>query len=79
VVDVGEGGLGQRAQRLVLDDQHVAAHNFFHPHPADAELSVRRLVGAEGEERRVVVGGYYGGGGGVHEQGLVVDLELPNL
>ena len=50
MIDVGEGGLRQRAQRLALDHQHVAAHDFFDAHALVGELAVGRLVGAEREE-----------------------------
>ncbi len=67
MIDVGEGGLGQRAQRLGRDHQHVAAHDFFHAHAGGAELSVRRLVRPEREERGVGVGRRDRGcDGGVH-------------
>ena len=66
VVDVGEGGLGQRPQALALDHQHVPAHDLFRAHPADIELAVFSLIGPEREQGRVGVGRKRGFGGGVH-------------
>ena len=70
MIDVGEGGLGQRAQRLVRDHQHVLAHHLLDRDAADVELAIGRLVGAERKQRRVVVRGDGGGwgDGGVHGQ-----------
>ena len=67
VIDVFEGGLGQGAQRLVLDHEHVLAHGLFHPYTADIELAVRRLIRPEREQGPVVIGRDGGrGDGGVH-------------
>ncbi len=63
MIDVGEGGLGQRPQRLVADHQHVLAHHLLDAHSADIELAVGGLVGAERKQRRVVVGRDGGGWG----------------
>ena len=63
MIDVGEGGLGQRAQRLVRDHQHVLAHHLLDRDAADIELAVRRFIGAERKERGVVVGRDGGGWG----------------
>ena len=76
MIDVGEGGLRERAQRLVLDHQHVAAQDLLHPHTLVGELAIGRLVGAEREQRRVVVGRQRIGDGGVHG-GLLPGLKLP--
>ena len=73
MIDVGEGGLGERAQRLVADHQHVLAHHLFDAHAADVELAVGRLVRPERKQRRVVVRGDGGGWGegGVHGEPLL--------
>ena len=63
MIDVGEGGLGERAQRLVADHQHVFAHDLLDADAADVELAVGRLVGPEREQGRVVVRGDGGGWG----------------
>ncbi len=57
MIDVGERGLAERAQRLVADHQHVLAHHLLDLHAADIELAIGRLVGAERKQRRVMVGG----------------------
>jgi hypothetical protein len=61
MIDVHEGGLGERAQRLALDHQHVLAHHLFDAHPGDFELAVRRLVRPEWKQGRMVVGRDGGG------------------
>src|SRR5476649_2272694 len=61
MIDVGEGGLGQRAQSLMADHQHVLAHHLLKRDAADLELAIGRLVGAEREQRCVVVGRRGGG------------------
>ena len=67
VIDVGEGGLGQRAQGLAGYHQHVLAHHLLDRDAADIELAIGGLVGAERKQRRVVVRGDGGGcDGGVH-------------
>ena len=62
-----KAGFGERAQRLALDDQHVAAHDLLHahadPHARDFELAVGRRVLAEREQRGVLVGGEGSGTG----------------
>src|SRR5262249_50562409 len=56
----------QRAERLALDHDHVAAHDLFDAHAVGGQLAVWRVVLAEREQRRVLVGrGDLGGG--VHE------------
>ena len=73
MIDVGEGGLGQRPQRLVADHQHVLAHDLFDAHAFDLELAVLRLVRPERKQRRVVVRGDGGRcDGGVHGNPLKV-------
>ena len=67
MIDVGERGLAERAQRLVADHQHVLAHYLFDLDAGDIELAIRRLVRTERKQRRVVIG--RDGGrrdGGVH-------------
>ena len=70
MIDVDERRLGERAQRLALDHQHVAAHDLLDPHAALAapiDLAVGRGVLAEREQRRVLVGrDGVGREGGVH-------------
>ena len=66
VIDVGEGGLGQRAECFARDDQHVFAHDALDLH-AVSDFAVGRRVLSKGEERGVLVGGrWVGGEGGVH-------------
>ncbi len=71
VVDVAEGGLRQRPQRLARHHHHVAAEHLLDPHALARDLLVGRLVLAERKQRRVLVGrnGFLlvgKGGGGVH-------------
>jgi hypothetical protein len=66
MVDVSEGGLGQRAEGFARDDQHLLAHDALDAH-AVGDFAVGRWVLAEREERGVLVGGcWVGGEGGVH-------------
>ena len=65
MVDVDEGRLGERAQRLARDHQHLAAHRVLDPHALGGELAVGRGVLAERKQRRVLVG-RDDLGGGVH-------------
>ena len=56
VVDVGEGRLRERAQRLALDHEHILAHHLLDLDAADIELAVGRLVRAERKQWGVFVG-----------------------
>ena len=74
MIDVGERGLRQRAERLARHDQHLLAHDALDAH-AVGDFAVGRWVLAEGEERGVLVGGcWVGGEGGVH--GLVPQADI---
>jgi len=42
VVDVGERGLGERAQRLAGHHDDLLAHDFLHAHPIGGNLAVGR-------------------------------------
>jgi hypothetical protein len=55
MIDVNEGGLTERAQRLALDDQHIPAHHFLDLDAADIELAIGRLVRSERKQRCVLV------------------------
>jgi len=86
MIDVVERGLAQRPHRLVRDDQHLAAEDFFDAHAGvgDAghvELAVGGGVGAEREERRVAIGREgVGGERGVHgkrpDDPSILDISL---
>ena len=65
VVDIGEGGLAERAQYLTLDHEHVLAHDLFDFDTAHIEFPVGCLVRPERKQRRVFVG-RDDVGGGVH-------------
>ncbi|MGY3158413.1 hypothetical protein ACVW0V_007553 [Bradyrhizobium elkanii] len=80
VVDVAEGGLGERAQRFPRHHQHVLAQHLLDPDALARHLLVGRGVGTKREQRRVLVGRnglllVGKGGGGVHE--LLVGFERP--
>jgi hypothetical protein len=66
MVDVGEGGLRECAERFVRHDQHLLAHDALDLH-AVGDFAVGRWVFAQREERGVLVGGcWVAGEGGVH-------------
>ena len=56
MIDVDESGLGQRAQRLRRDHQHVLAHDLLDLDAAGLDLAIRRGVLAQRKQGRVVVG-----------------------
>ena len=74
MIDVGEGGLRQRAQRLARHHQHLLAHRALDADAQGAagrtingELAVGRFVLAERKQRGVLIGGRrVSGEGGVH-------------
>ncbi len=77
MIDVDEGGLGERAQRLARHDQHVVAHDFFDAHAVGGELAVGRVVRAEREQRACACRGDGGrGDGGVHGTRLFASQAL---
>ena len=67
MIDVGESGFRQRAQRLARHHQHLLAQDLFDAQTVGGDFAVGRGVLAEREERGVLVGGrWMGGEGGVH-------------
>ena len=73
MIDIGERGFGQRAQRLARHHQHFFAQDFFDAQAVCGDFAVGRCVLAEREERGVLVGGRgVGGEGGVHGVSLVL-------
>ena len=71
MIDVDIGLLGQRPDRLAVDDHDLATADVLNAHAVigeagDAELAVGGVVLAEREQRRVVIGGERMGDGGVH-------------
>ena len=67
MIDVGERGLRQRAERLARHHQHLLAHDASRRARRRRDLAVGRRVLAERKQRRVLIGGRrVGGEGGVH-------------
>ena len=56
VIDVAEGGLRQRPQRLARHHQHVLAKHLLDPHALGRDLLVGRGVRPQRKQRRVLVG-----------------------
>ena len=63
MINVAEGGFGERAQRLAFDHHELSAAHALEPHALARELAIGRLVLAEREQRRMLIGrGDLGGG-----------------
>jgi len=62
VVDIGERGFRERAQRLAFDDDELVLAHALHPHAVGGKLAVGRGVGAEREQRGVLIRRGDGGG-----------------
>ena len=61
MIDIVEGGLGERAQRLALDHDHLPSHQLLDPDTVGADLAIGRGILAEGKQRGVPVGRDDGG------------------
>jgi hypothetical protein len=55
MIDVGEGGFRERAQRLARHHQDLLAHDFLDADAVSGDLAVGRRVLAERKQRRVLV------------------------
>ena len=67
MIDVGEGGFGERAQSFARHHQHLFAEHALDPQPLGGDFAVGRRVLAERKQRRVLIGRQgMGGQGGVH-------------